>query len=1621
MKRLTLLLTFVFSLVVTINAQTMNDNQYSGLWEKVAKAEKDGKPQTAVTYLKQIESAAQKTGNQLEQLYASEAIYDRLREYNWKEAGKYYPVFDSLRNEMYSSLEANIEKYQGNPKVAMLIYENARRKRQEIDRSDTKSAKEYLELKQYCQEAIAKYHNESRYVPYLKELVNQMDSQAMNVSGVDGQILPTKDIVWKISGKNIAEVKVDIYRLEDNYLLSGYSEQAVKAVQKHSEKVASLSFSDFKNEYNIYESKEIKTDLTREGIYILYFDAGNVKVLKDLNVCSVAAGLRFRGDGAEFYAANLLTGEPYSNPSVSLFRHSDRENLKGVLKLKPKSTKTYKADGFTRLQLPEVDIKDVYQYSIRVEDGNNIYSPLVGLQRFNTVYEDVSAEYADMVIFTDRTLYKPTDTIFFKIICYKSNGEKGKVLANAPVELTFRHQSSGDTISSVKLVTNDMGSASGYFFIPEGSKNGRYIIQDKNYNSCAISVEEYKRPTFSVRLISSSEVYGFNDVIKQEGKIDNYAGFSVANAVVEYEVYRSPFYNDFRHIYYFGREKVFSGKVLSDNDGRFELNFVAKRPAIEDEKANDGEIVSAAYNVMVKVTDPQGETHETQISVPVSDIPLRSSVDFKQSTQWHKSTLLTEKDTLREFTINVTSLYGAPYSVDGKYIVRKDSTVIDTGSFHSNTAVKYDFAQLPSGCYKISSEFEYRGKKIESVEEIILFSTEDKKVPVEAKWFYYPVKTVNGIEFMLGTSEDDLYLEMELFDNDKCHYRKALHLQNEMIRISLPYKDEYRSSIQLSLFGFRGGEAIDRQYQFTRPNDTKIALAIESFKDKTTPNTEETFIIKAPASEAMVSIYDITSDRMGCNSFHFSPLMDVIYTNCPNVITTLRPIRRYLIRGLGTKSMSAGLAVTQNSSTSDMAVEEEMVQYDSAPVLSEMAVAGKVETMDAMAEDAVQEPFIPRSDFSELIAFYPHIRISEDGKAEIKYKTNDLLSTYKVLVMAHTRDLKSGMEIKSFVVQKELMVVPNIPLFVREGDKIILKSKVVNLSNVEKKGTAHIELYDDATKEILKVKGTDDVRLDLLAGSQGEVAWSIDVPTTTSKGETISKLGVKIVFRAGNTSDGEQHLITIIPSQITITEAASFVMGGRHGHKYYEKQLRNRIGAKNPTIEYAEYSTLSAVKESLPMAVKPESDNAIAWITALYINQMREKILSISKGETIDNSKSEAFRSEAVAKLKTLQREDGGFTWFNGMKSSDMITLFFLEKMNQLKSVGAITFNEQEQKLIEGAVAYTDARISEIHNYDRKPAYFSMIQYFAVRSEYLEIPLSKDADKAFRSYLDNTADKWQKLPILLKGQLCSTLLRCGDTQYWQKSFKERISFLAASLSDYAVENNTAGCYFPNAVMPYRGLMNSEIYAHSQLIDLFSHLGNKKMVEGIATWLLLQKHNQAWENTVATTDAVHALISSNAKDLKLGAVYYTYTTKMEQVVPSSNEISIEREFTRASDGQIIKDGDLLSVGDEIIAKYKIENSENRSFVEMQAMRPACFYPENERSGYSWGGYYREVKSSQTNYYYELLPEGKTVIEERFYVTQVGRFSSALVQIESLYAKEYRGHTGSATITTKGVSE
>jgi len=1569
MKRILILL--AMSLPFVVSAQSVEL-----LWKKAQKAASAGKPKTQVTYLKELESIAVASSDELEQLYISDKIYNALSSYNWKEAREYWPVYYELQKKIKGSLDSSITANRSHKRLPMLLVWRLEKQLDTAYSLPSGKAEAYRKVWEECRDFLFIY-GESEYAKQVEDIKKQLEGQSFSVVSKI-QSAPGETVTFKFYSRNVDRVSAKIYLLNEGYYFSQCDiKKSLAALKKNSRLVEEQLFTAFKHQFNIQEENENHINFKTSVVYVIFFDSGEIQQFSTVYVSSIAAAVRLRQGTPELYAADITTGKPLSDAMVTLFANSDK--FVPVEKSFVKYSHPYHFDGFTKVEIDSTDFSLSRNLRYRVSTDSDKSSPMMDCWYNN--YKDENVEPSPMrhyeVFFTDRSLYSPGDTIYFKTISYNSNRLTGNVAANKALEINLYEASSRVIAATTTLVTNEMGSAAGFLVLPDDCKSGMYRISTTN-GSRSFRVETYKRPTFEVTLDASSDVYGFSDVVNQCGHLSSFAGYGVSGARVEYEVTRNERITGDN--YYRGKtETVAAGSTYSDTEGGFEISFPADRPAVEDGISNLS--VFCYYNIVVKVTDPQGETHENYVQIPVSDIPVDIAFDIPHG-QTKDDALLVNRDDVNSFVVRTTNLSGVPYDISGKYEVSKDGKTVITSDFKGNVGIPFSFSSLESGLYTMRAKVNYRGVNIETNKKMLLISPSDRKLSFEETLFYYPIAKEGTIDFLIGTSEKDLYLAMELMDGERLLYRKALHLEDELAHVTLPFPKEYGSGVTLSLYGFRNGEEISRRDTYTNPRQTVIPLSIESFRDRTSPNTKETIRFRSvPGAELLVSIFDASADGFlgRKNDFDFSPLQSSIINNVPRISSTLKPAIR--IRGYVGGSMTKAAF----AETAENAIPLRMVESNSDSYSAE------------------EEPTVlPRHDFRELIGFFPHIRSDKDGCFEVEYVTNDLLSTYRVLAIAHTKDLKKGNAETSFVVSKPLMVIPNLPLFVREGDRIVFRTKIVNLSSAQIEGKAVIDVSSSDGK---RIKGVTlrEIPLRMLSGTSASACWEFVVPKETGGG-----IDVEVIFSDGKNSDGERHHIIVEPDEKEITEALSFVIGEGRDFKYYEKLLKKQFPSVDGSVKRATYSTLDAVKESLPKPHEPGCDNVINWISEYYVNQMRGLVSGFDE-------EGQAFRTRSFNKIRSFQGYDGGIRWFSGMAPSRMLTLFYLERMAQMRSCGALVPDSDETSSITKAIGFIDRELALSNEFgDASP--WGLTQMLDIRMMWSDIPLGEKASGALKSYLAKSVDGWQGLSVIEKSRHLSLLLSCRGTSYDDRAVAGHIKIVRESLEDYAVKNETAGLYFPNAVRNSRGLMNNDIYAHSRLLHLFARLGEKDMVAGISRWLLLQKHNQDWGDNVATADATFALLCGNAPDLKLGAVYLTYKSSMKDIKPSSNEIEITREFLRP-DGKVIAEGEHLAVGDEIIVRYNINNSEKRSFVAMKAMRSASLYPVDGRSYYCGWGCYRQVKASYTSYYWELLPEYKSSMEERFYVTQEGSFTTGLVQIESLYASEYRGHTASSVLKSE----
>ena len=771
--------------------------------------------------------------------------------------------------------------------------------------------------------------------------------------------------------------------------------------------------------------------------------------------------------------------------------------------------------------------------------------------------------------------------------------------------------------------------------------------------------------------------------------------------------------------------------------------------------------------------------------------------------------------------------------------------------------------------------------------------------------------------------------------------------------------------------------------------------------------------------------------------------------------------------GYGMRGKTGGIRVrglAKNAAVSDGVVYE-MVEERAAPMMSVNTAA--VQLADAGEADAPDA--VLREKFESALAFEPFLRSGADGSLSLTFSTSDKLSTYYVSVFAHDPAMRNALVRREMVVSTPVKVSVVEPKYLYAGDKYVVKVSVASSAGRDlRDGVVALKLFSSADRSSAPFK-TLSGRVPLLAdGATESVSYEIEAGPELLKSGV---LGIQAVYAAGTgagaVSDGVFLTVPVRPAVQTLTEAHSAVLLAGQDREALIARLRSafvNVDGSDASVE--EISILDMVRAALPSKVEPSGEDVLSLSEALYV-----RLVAGSLGVVLEP---EMSNQKLLERIRACQNGDGGFAWFEGMKSSPVITAVLLERFAKLAPMGLYKDFAAEQ-----AVRFLDR-----NQFDYEWPFWcgglGTDRYLYVRSFYPEVPFEvkgsgatfaarmKEFKKYVPDYLVPRKERGLSGQILPKARRLRTLqnLLSGPdgialAKAWGVNFgaegkmQKSLHADVVSLLEYAVDHRDGGKYYPNAVLPWRGLLESEAYAHALLCDLLSGLSGVVAVpaaekaqaadvaDGIRLWLMLQKETQQWDADPAFVDAIHSVLSGSEEVLqtRVIALRRTFEKPFAEIAPAGNGFTVARKFYRASaveevyndrteeenrqvlEWEEIAPGAVLAVGDKIAVEYSIWNAENRSFVKLSAPREASLRPVQQLSGsYGWGirplridglwsfqpQGYRDVKTDHTDYYFDTYPEESTTVREEFFVTQAGVFTAPVVTIESLYAPHYRAN-------------
>ncbi|GAO44815.1 alpha-2-macroglobulin family protein [Flavihumibacter petaseus] len=739
--------------------------------------------------------------------------------------------------------------------------------------------------------------------------------------------------------------------------------------------------------------------------------------------------------------------------------------------------------------------------------------------------------------------------------------------------------------------------------------------------------------------------------------------------------------------------------------------------------------------------------------------------------------------------------------------------------------------------------------------------------------------------------------------------------------------------------------------------DKELDVRFETFRDKTLPGSKETWTVhvgggkSAPAAaELLTSMYDQSLDQFVPHQWTTPEIWPIYMYNYNHrwnatgafslgaVTTNLPPFNYTDIPELDYDRLIAFDAMVfpgatgyftrrqaRSLSYSVTTVKDESIvmslkskKKSSAPAAAPSEDADSVQDIGSGLSNVNISPrpekgieaIVPRTDFRETAFFFPQLKADDKGNYSFSFTTPEALTSWKWQVFAHNKDLAFGYGSKTTITQKELMVQPNLPRFLREGDKMEIATKVVNISDKEITGQAELQLIDPATGD--PVDGWfrnffPNQYFTVAAGSSESVKFPIEVPYLYDKALTW-----RIIARAGDNSDGESATLPVLSSRELVTESKTFSFN-KSGTKtmefpeLLESGTNETLSTRFLTVEFTSQPAWYVV-QALPYLAEYPYECVEQTFNRLYANLLAAHILRkmpriktifeqwqsadtaallsnlqknpelkqalleetpwvfTAKSETEQKKKIAALfdlvqlgktTASQAAKLKEMQSPNGGFSWFKGGPDDRYMTQYIVTGIGKLQQLGAIPENLKVlNEIVQLAVPYLDARIVEDYNKRDKNPKAPVLnnyaaQYLYMRSFFQKMPLTTATQPAVTWFRKQLQSNWIQGSRMIRGMIALSLFKSGD--------KQTASQILRSLSESAVRNDELGMYWKESGPRYYW-RNAPTETQSLMIETFQTLGAKPAeVAALKTWLLKNKQTQHWASTKATADACYALL------------------------------------------------------------------------------------------------------------------------------------------------------------------
>lgn len=1522
------------------------------------------------------------------------------------------------------------------------------------------------------------------------------------------QVLRPGEKVWvQLDVRNLQNLKISISRLNitaDNEY-DAQDEATYKMLLKKTTKLHQKDYS--RNYYGRPDYQEVKDsieigDNLPLGAYLMEVTSDNTGIApqRELFYVSNLAVMiqQLPDDKHRYVVVNATDGQPVPGAKIMLYDR-DYDVKTGKWKRLVHARLTTDENG-------EAYFKNV-DGNVLISTSNDKFTPAKDIYLSRTRYYERKDDKIKHQLFTDRSIYRPGQTVHASAISYIVKKGLDASVPGKSMELNFiLRDANGKQVAEQKATTDEYGTASVDFELPKEGQTGLYFISVNGTVTKYVRVEEYKRPTFEITFPKVNEKYNWGDTVVVKATAKTYSGVPVQGAKVEYQVTRR------NQLWWWGAgsagQLVKTDSCVTREDGTFDVEIPLEASLSGKDEADMSEFMRIArffnFEVSAIVTDISGESHEGVMSLPLGTKPTILTVNLPKRI---------ETDSLKTVTFAYRNASGMPISSRLKYR-------IDKGEWKDAEAnVSVSIKEYASSASSASSSLVWKSgvHQLEAIcgqdtlqQKFTLFSMKDTH-PVEptTEWYYQTAKTFprdgKPVYIQVGSSENGAHIVYSIIAGNKLLEKGAWELGDSIVTLPFTYKEEYASGIVLNYSFVKQGKCYIRMMSIARPlPEKKLNIAWKTFRNRLTPGQKEEWTLKIttpdgkPAKAQLMSVlYDKSLDQIAPHSWKmslgFSQWLPSCYWTSNLWYYTMDLLGVYPTKYFDQKQLDVdkfdgkffsyyaymqAVELSKLERSSGGTVESVRIQKDEvvreeakgiwirsskmtrvgAAAPSANKVFDVVEEMPQFAggsgSDARQflDKVQVRENMNETAFFYPALESDNNGNVAIRFTLPESVTTWKFMGLAHDKEMRNGLLVDEAVAQKTVMVQPNMPRFLREGDKSTIVVKLFNTSDKKVSGNTRMQILDPETNKVVWQK-TQNYCID----AEGSATISFDVQGL-KEGVYINK-----VVAAGNGySDGEQHYLPVLSNRELVVNTLPITLHQKGEQSFdlsklfLNKEGKQAKGAEEAkvTIEYTNNPSWLMVK-ALPAISNPDEEDAISLMSAIYANTITNHV---QKHLSLENLTQESIRLQnQVEKLKKLQNPNGSFSWWKGMKGSRYMTTSVAEMMVRLNAIAGV--QKSTARMLTSAIDYlswqTAQEVREMKKQEEKkqkvnPSEQALHYLYILSMDGRKMKQNLEQDKAY--LLDKMSKMTGDFSIYGKARAAVVLARNSQQN---AAYREKAGEYLQSVNEYAVYREEMGRYYDTRKALY-SWRNYKIPTQVSVIEAMQMLkpNDKQTIEELQRWLLMSKRTQVWDTPVNTVDAVYAFMKGNESNwsrkaenavLKLdgkllpmpqdsttlgyvkterpgkasklsidkksdytswGAVYAEFKQPISEIGSMESGIKVRRVIVPAeSDSK----GN-AQVGEKVKVTLLITADRDYDFVQITDKRAACLEPVNQLSGYQWGiGCYVSPRDHATNFYFDRLSKGKHIVEMEYYVDRKGDYQSGTCIAECTYSPEFGGRT------------